>query len=99
MIKFALIAFAISVIAVLNAAVPGGHPFHVLMTLAFVFIAAAVYFLPAIVAACRHHHNQLAIFALNLLLGWTFGGWVIAMIWACMARSTTTVVISSSIDR
>lgn len=34
-------------------------------------ILLALYFVPAIVAFTRHHHNQWAIFALNLLLGWT----------------------------
>ena len=34
-------------------------------------IVAVPYFAPSIVAFVRHHHNQWAIFALNLLLGWT----------------------------
>jgi hypothetical protein len=34
------------------------------------------------VAASRKHNNEGAIFVLNLLLGWTFLGWVIALIWA-----------------
>jgi hypothetical protein len=42
-----------------------------------------LYFFPAIVAACRHHWNQNAIFMLNLFLGWTFIGWVVALVWAC----------------
>jgi len=29
-------------------------------------------------AACRHHHQQSAIFLLNLLLGWTVIGWIAA---------------------
>jgi hypothetical protein len=40
------------------------------------------YLLPAIVAAVRRHHNQNAIFILNVLLGWTFVGWVVALVWA-----------------
>lgn len=42
-----------------------------------------VYFVPGIVAECRQHQNTLAIFMLNLLLGWTFVGWCVAMVWAC----------------
>jgi len=38
---------------------------------------------PSLVAGARHHHNGLAIFMLNLLLGWTVIGWVVALIWAC----------------
>lgn len=40
------------------------------------------YFLPALVAAWRLHHQTKAIVALNLLLGWTFIGWAAALIWA-----------------
>lgn len=42
----------------------------------------AIYFLPTIVAFLTHHKNKLSIFFLNLLLGWTFIGWVIALVWA-----------------
>ena len=43
----------------------------------------AVYLIPSLVAGARHHHNGLAIFMLNFLLGWTAIGWVVALIWAC----------------
>ena len=39
-----------------------------------------LYFVPAIVG--KDKSNAKAIFALNLLLGWTFVGWVIALVWA-----------------
>ena len=42
--------------------------------------------LPAIVAAYRHHRNRVAIGIVNLLLGWTLIGWVVAFIWACTAN-------------
>ncbi len=48
-------------------------------------VALVLYFLPTVVASCRAHHNAGAIFALNLLLGWTFLGWVLALVWACTA--------------
>lgn len=44
------------------------------------------YFLPGIVASQRRHKNRGAIFALTLFLGWTFLGWVIALIWALTAN-------------
>ena len=40
------------------------------------------YFLPAIIGGARHKRNATAIFALNLLLGWTVIGWIIALIWS-----------------
>jgi hypothetical protein len=44
-------------------------------------ILLLVYFIPTIVA--RGKKNFKAIFVLNLLAGWTFVGWVIALVWAC----------------
>lgn len=46
-----------------------------------------VYFLPAMVAARRRHANRGAICTLNLLLGWTMVGWVIAMVWSMTANT------------
>ncbi len=45
-------------------------------------LGVAFYFLPAIVASNRKHPNATAILVLNLLAGWTFVGWVVAMVWA-----------------
>lgn len=44
--------------------------------------ALAVYFLPTVIAYARVKRNIWAIFALNLLLGWSVIGWVIALVWA-----------------
>ncbi len=40
------------------------------------------YFLPVAIAFYRKRANTGAIFALNLFLGWSFIGWVIALVWA-----------------
>lgn len=49
----------------------------------FALIAAVItYFLPAIIAVARRKRNWGAIFALNLLAGWTFLGWIAALVWA-----------------
>jgi uncharacterized membrane protein YhaH (DUF805 family) len=57
-------------------------------TIANIIVWGLIYFLPALVASGRRHHNALAIFILDLLLGWTLLGWtllgwVIALVWAC----------------
>lgn len=49
-------------------------------------VLIALYFLPALVAATRGHHNTGAITLLNLFLGWTFLGWVIALVWSATAK-------------
>jgi hypothetical protein len=47
-------------------------------------VALCSYLLPTIVAATSSKRNTGAIFALNLLLGWTLIGWVAALVWALM---------------
>jgi hypothetical protein len=41
-----------------------------------------MYFLPSLVAFGRGKRDLLSIFLLNLFLGWTFVGWVVALVWA-----------------
>ena len=65
-----------------------------LMVSIIVFMVAFVvsicfYFIPAYIAKIRQHHNFLAILVLNIFLGWTFLGWVIACIWACTRVNKT----------
>ena len=46
-------------------------------------IVVGVYFLPTINAKYfTKHTNADSILVLNLFLGWTFIGWVIALIWS-----------------
>lgn len=44
------------------------------------------YMLPWMVAALRGKSNHVAILVLNLLLGWTVIGWVIALVMACTSH-------------
>ena len=61
------------------------------MGIIFALIAAAIasYFVPTLVAGIRNKRNTLAIFALNLFLGWTFLGWVGCLVWSLL-RDTAT---------
>ncbi len=43
---------------------------------------AALYFLPSMIAIFRGHRNALGLLVLNLFLGWTLVGWVIALVWS-----------------
>jgi hypothetical protein len=49
------------------------------------------YFLPSIIAAARSKRDLVSIFVLNLLLGWTAIGWVIALVWALKTDVPLTV--------
>jgi len=48
------------------------------------FCTILLYFLPAIIG--RDKGDAAGIFLLNLFLGWTVIGWVLALIWACSAQ-------------
>ena len=49
----------------------------------FFFIPAVImYFVPTIVAIIRRARNLAGIILINLFLGWTFFGWVGALVWA-----------------
>jgi hypothetical protein len=41
-----------------------------------------LYFVPTIIALARKQRNTVAIAVLNFFLGWTFVGWVVALVWA-----------------
>lgn len=42
----------------------------------------ALYFLPTIMAYSNKKKNGGSICLLNILLGWTIIGWIVALIWA-----------------
>lgn len=59
------------------------------MRLILAFALMALYFVPTILARRRGkagtpqmHPNNPGVFVVNLLLGWTVVGWVIAFVWA-----------------
>lgn len=52
-------------------------------------LAIALYFLPWIVAHRRAHHQLMSIALLNLFLGWTLLGWVLALVWSVSAVRRT----------
>lgn len=49
------------------------------------FLVFLLYFAPAIIADKRKHPNWRSIVAVNILLGWTFIGWVVALVWSVSA--------------
>lgn len=53
-------------------------------------LVIALYFLPGMIALHRRHPNATAIFVFNLFLGWTFLGWVIALVWSLTNERVVT---------
>jgi hypothetical protein len=49
---------------------------------AFLFVLV-LYFVPSIVAIARKITHQGSVVVINVFLGWTFIGWVIALAMAC----------------
>ena len=55
--------------------------FHVI-GFPFLLVSLGMYFLPAIIAMVRKKTNLPAILLVNLLLGWSVIGWIVALVWA-----------------
>lgn len=49
----------------------------------FILASIGLYFLPAIIAFTRNHHQKAAISVLTLVGGWSGIGWIVALVWAC----------------
>jgi hypothetical protein len=73
---FAAIAIAFAWYAGADLSQLGGHG------VAGSCVVLAFYLAPSIVAYWRRHPSAPAILLLDLLLGWTGLGWIIALIWA-----------------
>jgi len=50
-----------------------------------------LYFLPTIIAMARSKRDAMAIFLLNLFLGWSVIGWIVALVWA--AKNDVPMVV------
>ena len=56
----------------------------------------AFYLLPTIVANSRKVYRTGGIVALNLFLGWTVLGWIIALVWAFSAETQTEAFLRNA---
>jgi hypothetical protein len=52
----------------------------------FVIWLAILYLIPTWIALLGNSRDKFAIFALNLLAGWTFVGWLAAFIWSLRGK-------------
>lgn len=59
----------------------------------FWLVSLFLYFLPAFLA--RNKPNFTSILILNILAGWTFIGWIIALVWAISSDSHALVSAST----
>jgi len=61
-----------------------------------ILILLVLYFIPTIVAYSKARHNKGAVFIINLFLGWTFIGWVVALAWAVSNKNPPQQIIVNS---
>ncbi len=60
-----------------------------------ILFALFLYFIPTIIAVSNKKSNAGAIFVLNLFLGWTFLGWIIALVWSLSKDKDQSVIINN----
>ena len=61
----------------------------------FLIVPLFLYFLPAFLA--RKRSDFTAIFVLNLFAGWTFIGWIIALVWALSSGEQRQVAVPAQL--
>jgi hypothetical protein len=91
-VSIAAVATAFCVVMVsmsgtLGAGTLGGVSSFAVVALMAV-VLAAIYFLPTIVAAIRGMPQTAPIVIINLFLGWTLVGWVVALAMAVAHKQT-----------
>jgi Superinfection immunity protein/zinc-ribbon domain len=59
-----------------------------------VLILTLLYFLPSILG--KDKRDAMGIFLVNLFLGWTLIGWVVAFLWAIAAERSGPVVYATA---
>jgi hypothetical protein len=73
-----------SAVFVVLATVTGNGNIVVAMLLIPLYVGA--YLLPSIVASARHSHLTAPVAIVNIFLGWTFIGWVVALAMAVTSK-------------
>lgn len=62
----------------------------------WIILSLFIYFLPTLVASHKKSKNRTSIFVLNLFLGWTLLGWVMALVWSFKTAEETVSINASS---
>lgn len=68
----------------------------VVTIIVFSVFGILLYFIPSVVAWKRKHRQFVPIMIVNLFLGWSFVGWVIALAWSFMSPSGETSASSAN---
>lgn len=68
------------------------NEFGTFVSASFFLLAPVLYFYPMYEAYIHKQPNFFSIFALNLFLGWTLVGWVVALVWAVKSQDPIKAV-------
>jgi hypothetical protein len=63
-------------------------------TLLIVLLFLPLYFLPTIIAVVRKAPNLVAVILVNLLFGWSFIGWIVALVMSLRSTPKPQIVQS-----
>lgn len=74
----------------------GLNPFGKLVASLFFLFAPMLYLLPSYEAWRRKHDNLMGVVLVNVLIGWTLLGWVIALVWSVMKPPIVAVPVPPS---
>ena len=55
--------------------------------------AVGMYFLPTIIAVVCHRRNAVLVAIVNTLLGWSFVGWIVALVMAVSREAQPVIVM------
>lgn len=69
----------------------GLNMFGKVISMLFFIAAPLLYVLPTIEAALKRHRSLVPIAIINVLLGWSFIGWVAAYVWSFVQAEDKTV--------
>ena len=47
-----------------------------------ILVGGVIYFIPSIISKRNYYSNFGDVFLLNLFLGWTIAGWIVALMWS-----------------
>lgn len=67
--------------------------FGILVSGLFFVFGPALYLLPTYEAWKRDHKSLSSIALLNIFLGWTVIGWIVAIVWACKSQVQDVAVV------
>jgi hypothetical protein len=82
-VRFIVLAFLVAYSWSMGQIAPDGlNVFGKFVATLFFLVAPALYLLPTIEAWLRKHPNLGGIALVNIFLGWSLIGWVVALVWA-----------------